>query len=38
MDKYEPKENTRSAYRVISKSDFTDSSQAIPKNWREGCF
>ena len=32
MDKYEPKENTRSAYRVISKSDFTDSSQAIPKN------
>ena len=32
MDKYEPKENTRSAYRVISKSDFTDSAQAIPKN------
>lgn len=26
------KENTRLAYRVISKSDFTDSSQATPKN------
>ena len=26
------KENTRLAYRVISKSDFTDSSEATPKN------